>query len=202
MLTIDIIDNKINNTINGQEIVDLITPSFNINTEINYSGIYVTNQEMVMRPDLAALTFCGNSASLGTLLKVNSIGNPFSLDMGEILYIPDSQTISKLPNQPQATQKNSIRDSFRKQLQDRISGVSQQRNEYLNAVNISNSINSSNSTQIPLPPNVTQPNSEQFTVKNGKLIFGSNIGVCRTNIQQNKSAASIKSAFAQNQIFQ
>ena len=196
MLTIDIIDNKINNTINGQEILDLITPSFNTNTEINYSGIYITNQEMVMRPDLAALTFCGNTSSLGTLLKVNSIGNPFSLDMGEVLYIPDSQTISTLPNQPQETQKNNTRDSFRQQLQDRISKISQQRNEYLNSVNISNS------TQIPLPPNVTQPNTEQFTVKNGKLIFGSNIGVCRTNIQQNKSVASIKSAFAQNQIFQ
>ena len=202
MLTIDIIDNKINNTINGQEIMDLITPSFNRNTEINYSGVYVANQEMIMRPDLAALTFCGDTKALGTLLKINSIGNPFSLDIGELLYIPDSNTISSLPNKPQISQKDNARDSFRQQLQDRISSISQQRKEYLNSVNISNSANTSNSTQIPLPPNVTQPNSEQFTVKNGKLIFGSNIGVCRTNIQQNKSVASIKSAFAQNQIFQ
>ena len=196
MLIIDIIDNKINNTINGQEILDLITPAFSPDTEIGYSGVYVTTQEMVMRADLASQTFCGDTAAVGTLLKINSISNPFSLNYGEILYVPDTSTVSSLPNKPQITQKNDIRETFRKQLQDRISQISEQRKNYLNSVEISDA------TQVPLPPNVAQPGGDQFVVKNGKLIFGSNIGVCRTNIQQNKSVATIKSRLAQNLIFE
>jgi hypothetical protein len=152
---------------------------------------------------------------MGILLKVNSISNPFSLDSNEVLFIPDYESQNSIIRSPSEDAKSDIRKTFRKDLQDRISKISDGRKEYLNALAISEQAEagvgvgvgpggSGASTQVPLPPNVIQPGEEegQFKVENGRLIFGSNVGVCRTNIQQNKSAATIRSRFAQRQIFE
>jgi hypothetical protein len=115
--------------------------------------------------------------------------------------------MTRIVKSPEADAKEDVRKSFRKQLQERISKVSEQRKEYLNSVAISEAAQNGTdaaqfATQTPLPPNVALEGSEQFKVENGKLIFGSDIGVCRTKIQQNKSVATIKSRFAQRQIFE
>lgn len=196
MLEIDILQNKGTKIINGEEILDLISTSVNTNIQIGYSRLIMTNEEHVMRPDLVSAMYCGNQNNMGTLLKVNSISNPLSIDSGEILFIPDSETVNRLPAKNIPEVQEDTRKSFRKKLQDRISKISEQRKEYLNSVEISEA------TQTPLPPNVSPEGAEQFKVENGKLIFGADIGVCRTKIQQNKSVATIKSRFAQRQIFE
>ena len=200
MLNIDVIDKKIEKTIKGQQIVDLTTQSIDTSYEPNYTRAIVTTEEMVMRPDLVAHTYCGGQNNLGILLKINSISNPFSVNSNEILFIPDSETFSRLAVKPDDEQKEDIRKSFRKELQNRISKISEQRKEYLNSVSVSEA--AAAPTQTPLPPNVTQEGGSQFKVENGKLIFGTNVGVCRTQIPQNKSVATIKSRFAQRQIFE
>jgi hypothetical protein len=194
MLSIDILQNKQEKVINGQSVLDLVSPSMNNTIVPNYTKAVITTEEMVMRPDLAAQMYCGSHNKVGILLKVNSISNPFSVDANELLLIPDRQTMDDLAKPRDKPINTEARNSFRKQLQDRISQVSNSRKEYLNAVNIS--------TEAQLPPNVTQEGEEQFKVVDGKLIFGSDIGVCRTKIQQNKSVATIKSRFAQRQIFE
>ena len=194
MLSIDILQNKQEKVINGQSVLDLVSPSMNNTIVPNYTKAVITTEEMVMRPDLAAQMYCGSHNKVGILLKVNSISNPFSVDANELLLIPDRQTMDDLAKPIDKPINKEARNSFRKQLQDRISQVSNSRKEYLNAVNIS--------TEAQLPPNVTQEGQEQFKVVDGKLIFGSDIGVCRTKIQQNKSVATIKSRFAQRQIFE
>jgi len=194
MLSIDILQNKQEKVINGQSVLDLVSPSMNNSIVPNYTKAVITTEEMVMRPDLAAQMYCGSHNKVGILLKVNSISNPFSVDANELLLIPDRQTMDDLAKPIDKPINTEARNSFRKQLQDRISQVSNSRKEYLNAVNIS--------TEAQLPPNVTQEGQEQFKVVDGKLIFGSDIGVCRTKIQQNKSVATIKSRFAQRQIFE
>jgi hypothetical protein len=203
MLDIDILKNKIEKVINGESIIDLTTSSVNSDYTPGYSRAIVTTEEMVMRPDLAAHMYLGSQDNVGILLKMNSISNPFSLDASEILFIPNTDTLDNMRSKPKADEQKDVRKSFRKQLTDRISKISEQRKEYLNSVKISEEAGNANTSTTPLPPNVLQESSgEQFKVENGKLIFGSNIGVCRTKIQQNKSVATIKSRFAQRQIFE
>lgn len=208
MLNIDIIEKKIERTIKGQDILDLTTQAIDNSYNPNYSRAIIVTEEMVMRPDLVAQMYCADQSRLGILLKINSISNPFSIDAGEILFIPDGDTMNNLIKLPEEEIKNDVRKSFRKQLQERISKVSEQRKEYLNSVKISDAAQGGTGAnqignQTPLPPNVNQEGSEgQFKVENGKLIFGANVGVCRTKIQQNKSVATIKSRFAQRQIFE
>jgi hypothetical protein len=196
MLSIDILENKQEKIVNGINMIDLTTQSIDPEITPGYSRFIITTEEMTMRADLVSHMYCGNQDKMGTLLKINSIGNPFSLDNNEVLFIPDTKTVNNLPKKPAGEEQGQIRKSFRKQLQERVSKVSENRKEYLNSVSISEA------TQVPLPPNVAQDGSEQFKVENGKLIFGSDIGVCRTKIQQNKSVATIKSRFAQRQIFE
>jgi hypothetical protein len=214
MISIDVLENKPEIVINGETIMDITARSIDPDVIPGFSRFIFTNEEMIMRPDLAAHMLCGTHNRMGTLLKLNSIGNPFSLNSNEFLFVPDTETINNLTRIQQSEETGDIRRSFRKELQDRISKVSENRKEYLNAVDISEAASSgsnsagsipsgsSSATQSPLPPNVTQEGSEQFRVENGKLIFGSDIGVCRTRIQQNKSLATIKSRFAQRQIFE
>ena len=194
MIRIDTLENKPVREVKGEEIVDLTFKSLNEEVVMGYSRVVLTTSEMVMRPDLIAHMYCGSHNKVGTLLKINSISNPFSLNEGDILFIPDSRTLSEIIAKPAEAETSEIRKSFRKQLQERISRVSEQRKEYLNSVDISASA--------VLPPNVINEGDEQFKVLDGKLIFGSDIGVCRTRIQQNRSAATIKSRFAQRQIFE
>ncbi len=194
MISIDTIENKPVKTINGEEIVDLTFKSVNTDVNPGYARVILVTREMVMRPDLVAHMYCGSHNKVGSLLKINSISNPFSVDEGDVLFIPDSQTLRDIVAKPAEAETSEIRKSFRKQLQERISQVSEQRKEYLNSVQISSAA--------VLPPNVIKEGDEQFKVLDGKLIFGSDIGVCRTKIQQNKSVATIKSRFAQRQIFE
>lgn len=194
MINIDTIENKPVRVINGEEIVDLTFKSVNTDVNPGYARVILVTREMVMRPDLVAHMYCGSHNKVGSLLKINSISNPFSVDEGDILFIPDSQTLRDIVAKPAEAETSEIRKSFRKQLQERISQVSEQRKEYLNSVQISSAA--------ALPPNVIKEGDEQFKVLDGKLIFGSDIGVCRTKIQQNKSVATIKSRFAQRQIFE
>jgi hypothetical protein len=194
MITIDTLENKPVKLVRGEEIVDFTYKSINSDTVPGYSRVILVTREMTMRPDLIAHMYCGSQNKVGSLLKINSISNPFSLDEGDILYIPDSETMSNIIAKPIEADASEARKSFRKQLQERISKVSDQRKEYLNSVDISAST--------ILPPNVVKEGDEQFKVLDGKLIFGSDVGVCRTKIQQNKSVATIKSRFAQRQIFE
>lgn len=194
MISIDTIENKPVRLIKGEEVLDLTFKSVNTDVNPGYSRVILVTREMVMRPDLVAHMYCGSQNKVGSLLKINSISNPFSLDEGDILFIPDSQTLRDIVAKPAEAETSEIRRSFRKQLQERISQVSEQRKEYLNSVQISSAA--------VLPPNVIKEGDEQFKVLDGKLIFGSDIGVCRTKIQQNKSVATIKSRFAQRQIFE
>jgi hypothetical protein len=149
-----------------------------------------------MRPDLVALSYMGNSTSLGTLLKINNISNPISLLAGEILLVPTDKMQKSLFDSGQTinNQKQKAK-SFRKELQEKISQVSQERLEYLNSKNISNL------TETPLPPNMLKEGEQQILVEGGRLIFGPDMGTTRGKSKNNSSVADIKSKIAQKNVF-
>ena len=66
---------------------------------------------------------------------------------------------------------------------------------YLNSKNISNL------AETPLPPNILQAGQKQIKVSEGKILFGPDIGHCRTNSPKNVSVSDIKSRIANKNIF-
>jgi hypothetical protein len=159
-------------------------------------SIAIVTDETEMRADLVALSYMGESSHLGTLLKINNISNPLSLLRSEVLLIPSDKMQKSLFASGQAinNQKQKAK-SFRKELQEKISQVSQERLEYLNSKNISNL------TETPLPPNMLKEGEQQILVEGGRLIFGPDIGTCRAKTKKNVSVTDIKSKLAQKNIF-
>jgi hypothetical protein len=199
MLTIDIIESKPYRTDPNTKIslLDLVSPSWDTRT-VGYElkSIAIVTDETEMRADLVALSYMGESSHLGTLLKINNISNPLSLLMGEILLVPSDKMKKNLFSSGQSinNQKQKAK-SFRKELQEKISQVSQERLEYLNSKNISNL------TETPLPPNMLKEGEQQILVEGGRLIFGPDIGTCRAKTKKNVSVTDIKSKLAQKNIF-
>ena len=138
----------------------------------------------------------GDQTRLGTLLKLNNISNPLSVAAGEVLAVPGQTMVNDLFNSGQSiTNQKQKAKSFRKELQEKISQVSKERLEYLNSKNISNLADT------PLPPNLLQDGQQQISVEEGKLLFGPDIGQCRTKVKKNVSVTDIKTKLAQKNIF-
>jgi hypothetical protein len=199
MLGIDIIESKplFTNPKTQIQSLDLISPSW-VTKRIQYSlrSIAIVTNETEMRPDLVAMSYMGDQSGLGTLLKLNNISNPISLQSGEVLAVPGQTMVTDLFNSGRSitNQKQKAR-SFRKELQEKISQVSKERLEYLNSKNISNLADT------PLPPNLLQEGQQQILVEGGKLLFGPDIGECRTKTKKNVSVTDIKTKLAQKNIF-
>jgi hypothetical protein len=199
MLNIDIIDAKPYRTDPNTKIslLDLLSPSWD-SKKIGYElkSIAIVSGQTEMRADLLALSYMGESSHLGTLLKVNNISNPLSLLTGEVLLVPTDKMKKNLfaSGQSVNNQKQKAK-SFRKELQEKISQVSQERLEYLSSKNISNL------TQTPLPPNMLKDGEQQILVEGGRLIFGPDIGTLRGKTKKNSAVADIKSKISQKNVF-
>ncbi len=199
MLGIDIIESKKykTNPNTKVEYLDLVTSSWNTR-RVSYSlrSVAIVTDETEMRPDLVSMSYMGDQSGLGTLLKLNNISNPLSLKSGEVLAVPGQTMVKDLftSGESFSNQKQKAK-SFRKELQEKISQVSKGRLEYLNSKNISNL------SETPLPPNLLQDGQQQILVEGGKLLFGPDIGQCRTKSKKNVSVTDIKTKLAQKNIF-
>lgn len=199
MLAIDIIESKSLRTNPNTKIqyLDLVTSSWDTK-RITYSlrSIAIVTDETQMRPDLVSLSYMGDQSGLGTLLKLNNISNPLSVATGEVLAVPGQTMVKDLFDSGQSiTNQKQKAKSFRKELQEKISQISKERLEYLNSKNISNLADT------PLPPNLLQDGQQQILVEGGKLLFGPDIGQCRTKVKKNVSVTDIKTKLAQKNIF-
>jgi hypothetical protein len=199
MLGIDIIEAKPYRVDPNTKVqmLDLVVSSWDTR-RIRYSlrSIAIVTEETQMRPDLISMSYMGDQSGLGTLLKLNNISNPLSVATGEILAVPGQTMIKDLFDSGQSiTNQKQKAKSFRKELQEKISQVSKERLEYLNSKNISNLADT------PLPPNLLQDGQQQILVEGGKLLFGPDIGQCRTRSKKNISVTDIKAKLAQKNIF-
>lgn len=199
MLAIDVIESKgfrLDQKTKSQ-VLDLVTVSWNTR-DINYQlkSIAFVTSETEMRPDLVSLLYQNDQSRVGSLLKLNNISNPLSVKMGEILAVPtDEMTNNLFQSGKNITNQKQKARSFRKELQEKISQVSQERLNYLNSKNISNL------AQTLLPPNLLQEGQQQILVEDGKLLFGPDIGQCKTKAKKSVSVTDIKTKLAQKNIF-
>lgn len=196
MLNIDIIDKKLEriDPRTGRSMIDLVPSEWDPRkSRFILRAIAIVSAETEMRPDLLAILYMKSQSSLGTLLKINNISNPLSLEKGEVLAVPGEQTVTDLFNSGVIKKENKSK-SFRKELQEKLSKISEERLEYLNSKNISNA------TQA-LPPNILSDGERQIEIGRNKLIFGPDVGQCRNKLNRNISTTQLKSKLAQRNIF-
>jgi hypothetical protein len=147
------------------------------NTNVEIGSMFIVTEFYQMRPDLIAAIKLGDHASVGSLLKVNKISNPFALKEGDVLAIPTATTIEntfnnkKSINQAQASSNTNTNPNqvFRKNQEQKKFKVSEGRKKFLES-------KIKNQPVMVLPPNVAQPNDKSIAKKDGFLIFAPSAG--------------------------
>lgn len=154
----------------GSVVVDLIRRSvsfFNIKSRVGNQ--YLVTDDTVMRPDLIANYFYGDSSLVDLLLKYNGYSNPFAIDIDDLLRIPESGTLSKFGSkpstadlgQPRKKQSNSVFTPKSKKDKARVSYLLNQQN-----------------AAPPVPPNFAL--QDGVKVLENKIVFGADV----TNIKK------------------
>ena len=79
---------------NVQECIDLLPSTLESTVLNNSMHKCIVNKYYVARPDLISLAFYGTDRYADIICKLNGISNPFELNEGMILLIPNLSTIT------------------------------------------------------------------------------------------------------------
>lgn len=161
------------------ELRDLTSSMFDLDTK-NYAkyNVYRVPKEFAMRPDLISGSVYGNSVYAEIILKFNSISNPFSIQEGDLILVPDLDSAQSIIN---TTQQGSDTD-----------GAKAIRNtyKYIDPTKAPKANNEFTNRQIvsgakegALPPNMAEEGEEQITYRNGRVYFSSSVETCFQNGQ-------------------
>jgi hypothetical protein len=171
MLSLKILENKNPFTkSNGDVVVDLIRRAVSfINIRSNSGKRYVVDDETVMRPDLIANYFYQDSSLVDLLLKYNGYSNPFALDIGDIIRIPDPDTLAQFGGKPLLSDLGASRKKKSSVVIAPKTKKDKARVDFL--------LNKQNAVP-PVPPNVALDSGVKVT--NGRIIFGADV----TNVKK------------------
>jgi len=139
---------------------------FNDNTQI--IATHTVTQDEIGRIDLIANAYYRDIDNAELILKYNSISNPFSINEGDVLLIPDDQfpLVKWKRVNPMASEEISeldIRDQFinSKRLTERDA----KRVEYLKR----KAAQKANGSSEIIPPNILKPGEKNIIIENGKI---------------------------------
>jgi hypothetical protein len=146
------------------------------NVTLRFTDTYLVPDDYRMRPDLIARDTMGDISKLGSLLKVNSISNPFAIDTRFLLLVPNAGDIDysfQKKNERDQNKKDipNNANNFRKIQQNKVFEVSTSRKAFIETQNKSKS-----PTAMALPPNVLQPGQTPVTVESGAIFLGRDSG--------------------------
>lgn len=156
-----------------------------VGVTIQVDSFFTVPEYFQMRPDVIAQIKMGSQGKMGSLLKFNSISNPFALIEGQVLAIPSPSTVTesfrakKIQNQAGTSNTNTNPvDSFKKNQEQKKFKVSEGRKKFLEE-------SVKNRPALTLPPNVLQPGEATISRENGFFIFAPNAGGGGTNTPSN-----------------
>lgn len=196
MLLIETLRRKPTITVNGENITDLTSASWNFTQALNVQSTILVSDDTEMRPDLIAQLYYGNHSKLDFICKFNGISNPFSLEKGQVILIGDDfemqSAFTTAPSTNTGDAKKDIRDKFFDQ--NRLSKKDAKRLEFIKK-------KTATTTTTNLPPNFATPNSTEITVKDGKVIFGNTVVANASNCTVPLSRAKVKAKLLENRIF-
>jgi hypothetical protein len=163
--------NKLIDPSTGEEYLDLTAPSFEYSAEFGIKAIHYVMPDQAGRIDLISNQYFGSGQYIDAICILNNIRNPFAVEEGDVLFIPNVVTrenqvyfrpkTASRPNQVQAQYIDTDRQS--KKDQSRIERMAAKGREKKSGV------------QTPLPPNVLQQGQSAKTVGGGAIKLGTNL---------------------------
>lgn len=172
----------------GSQVIDLTRRSISFFGVDKQAGeFYAVEPEVVMRADLIADNFLSTSANACLLMKYNGISNPFSINEGQILRIPNAEDLDKLLVEPENIISNRVREAI-----DLVKPKSVQDTKRLDYLK--------NKGALAVPPNVAL--DESVKVINGRIIFGADVtAIKKEDCPEPISRAKLKETLLKNKIF-
>lgn len=195
MLRIPVLLNKLKILIKGDSVLDLTRASIKWTKSVQVKNAIQITSDLAMRPDIIAKVAYGDSGMLDYILKFNGISNPFSIQEGDILFIPESEDMklsfvgTPLEIYPGLNMSNaSAQGSSMIAIAD-LNKKDQKRLEYLKKIAIDSVV----------MPNEALPGSSEAKIRNGVVIFGedNNKQECKEPI----SRVKLKEKLLQKSIF-
>lgn len=180
---------------NGDLSIDLSAGVWQFSGQIDIINMAVVTQETEMRLDLVSKVIYGDSNKVDYLMKFNGISNPFSIYAGQVIIAGDPGQLSNSIGQIQTgVDIEGNRADIRSTLFDpaKLTKKDQKRLEY---------IKKKSEGQTNLPPNFAEPGTNEITIKEGKVIFGDNVVVTKTDCAEPLSRAKVKARLLENKIF-
>lgn len=122
---------------------------------------HVVREDDVVRPDLIALFYYSDQTKLDLILKFNGISDPFSLNPGETLLIPDGMTPYYKLERPMSYEENIVKKQFMdtKRLSKKDQARLEARKKKYNKENL-------------LPPNVIPVGKKNYEFDGGEVRLG------------------------------
>jgi hypothetical protein len=146
-------------------------------TYVSYS-VYRVPKDYAMRPDLISKSVYNNSIYAEIILKFNGISNPFSINEGDYILIPDLDSaknkVKESGNTSGANAAERIRNTYKYLDPLKIPKPSEILNQY----------NSRQIASVPneaLPPNLAAAGTSQVSIRKGRAYFGEGVETCLTN---------------------
>jgi hypothetical protein len=162
----------------GKTVRDLTQSMFDFKAN-NYTSfnLFKVPTDYVMRPDLISQAVYNNTLYAEYILKYNGISNPFSIDEGEVILIPNLESAQdntkvNVSEVTETDRQNNLRnyykyiDPTKKPKRDAATDRFQDRNK----------TKGDQLVEGALPPNIAEEGSNQIVERNGRVYFGENIG--------------------------
>lgn len=154
----------------GEGYYDLTAPSFIYDSDLGVKALHYVMQDQVGRIDKISQKYFGSGEFIDAICVVNNIFNPFSVNEGDILVIPNlsrKDLVYKRPNP--ATRPNDVQEAYVDT--GRQSEKDQSRIQRL----IEKAKTKEAGVKQPMPPNMLQPGQESKTFSGGKIQLGTNL---------------------------
>lgn len=138
-------------------------------------------EDAQMRPDLVALQSYGSLAYTGSLMKINGISNPFSIQTGTVFAIPVQDRIDAAFDQKktllaQNNTSSNPNSAFRRSQENKAFKVSQSRKSFLEA-----QVGIKSPTPQAIPPNLLQEGEVQTLKTPGFISLGPSVSSAGPN---------------------
>ena len=154
----------------GEGYWDLTAPSFIYDSDLGVKSLHYVMPDQVGRMDKISQIYFGSGEFIDAICVVNNIFNPFSVNEGDILVIPNlsrKDLVYKRPNP--ATRPNDVQEAYVDT--GRQSEKDQSRIQRL----IEKAKTKEAGVKQPMPPNMLQPGQEAKTFNGGKIKLGTNL---------------------------
>lgn len=162
--------NTLIDQITGEPYFDLTAPSFVYEAELGVKGLHYVLADQAGRIDKISEIYFGTGEFIDAICVINNIFNPFSIQEGDILVIPNLSNPDLVYKRPSlATRPSPPQDPYVN------TGLQSEKDQSRIQRILNKAKQKKSGVKTPLPPNILQPGQQSKTFVDGEIILGNNL---------------------------